>query len=295
MVRLAIFRALGNTPQNNVFIKTMSSSRLASFALVAVLIVGPARAADPSSLVSRLQPHRVVYSLNLKSLGTGSGVVDARGVIAYEFAESCDGWQTKHTFRLGLTRQDSAEKVVRTDYSSWESKDGLSFRFTTRTTTDGQETENRSGRASLERADGKGRAIVEGRGARKEVPLPVGTVFPTWHTLLVLASARAGEPILWRRMFDGSSEGKLTGIHAVIMEPVAGAKAEPAALMAQPAWRYRATYFDPPQVDKERPTYQIEMTVNEAGVTTQMTLDYEEFVLEAAIERIEPLPRARCP
>jgi hypothetical protein len=35
--------------------------------------------------------------------------------------------------------------------------------------------------------------------------------------------------------------------------------------------------------------------VNEAGVTTQMTLDYEEFVLEAAIERIESLPRARCP
>jgi hypothetical protein len=273
----------------------MTPSRIAAAAIVALLSGDLARAADPSSLVRGLQPHRVLYALNVKSLSTDSGVVDARGVIAYEFADSCDGWNTKHTFRLGLTRQDSTEKIVRTDYTSWEAKDGLSFRFNTRTTTDGQETENRSGRATLERGEGKGRAIVEGRGARKDISLPPGTVFPTWHTLLVLASARAGEHMFWRRMFDGSSEGKLTGIHATIMEPVAGAKAEPAALMAPPAWRFRATYFDPPQVDKDRPTYEIEMTVNEAGVTTQMTLDYHEFVLEAAIERIEPLPRARCP
>ncbi len=257
------------------------------------LLLAPAAAiaVEPAELALRLQPHRVIYSLVLKTLDTTGGVVDARGAISYEFAETCDGWTTKHTFRLGLTRQDSNEKMVRTDYTSWESKDGLNFRFTTRTLTDGQETENRSGRATLDSHGGPGRAIVEGKGARKDIALPRNTTFPTWHTLVVLAGARNGEPIIWRHMFDGSNEGKITGIHVVIKDEV---PAQRAALFDQPGWRFRASYFDPPQADKNVPTYRIIMTITEGGVTTAMVLDYDDFELESKVERIEPLPRARC-
>ncbi len=239
-----------------------------------------AGAVEPADLASRLQPHRVLYSLNLRTLATTGGVVDARGAISYEFAEACDGWTTKHTFRLGLTRQDSNEKVIRTDYTSWESKDGLHFRFTTRTLTDGQETENRSGRATLDAPGGPGRAIVEGKGVRKDIALPPNTTFPTWHTLIVLAGARNGETSIWRQLFDGSNEGKITGIHAVIKDEV---PAQNAALFDQPGWRFRASYFDPPQADKTVATYRIDMTVTEGGVTTAMKLDYDDYEHESKI------------
>ena len=36
------------------------------------------------------------------------------------------------------------------------------------------------------------------------------------------------------------------------------------------------------------------MTVNEAGVTTAMILEYSDFSLEAKIEKIETLPKPSC-
>jgi hypothetical protein len=263
----------------------------ASFALAAP---AGAQTIDPAVLAQRLQPHRVIYSLRVANIGTTSGVVDARGAISYEFAEACDGWNTKHTFRLGITRSEATEKVVITDYTSWEAKDGLSFNFTSRTRTDGQETENRSGRATLDRRGGSGRAIVEGKGQRRDLVIPAGTTFPTWHTLVVLAAAKSGDTVVWRTLFDGSGDGKISGVHVGVQGSEAPGNAEPAALMAHIGWRFRAAYYDPSQPDKERPTYRVAMTVNEAGVTTAMQLDYDDFVLEAKIERIEALPKPSC-
>ncbi len=253
-----------------------------------------AQSIDPASFVAKLQPHRAIYSLRVSNIGATSGVVDARGAIGYEFAEACDGWNTKHTFRLGITRNEGAEKIVQTEYSSWELKDGLSFNFSTKTRTDGQETENRTGRATLERPGAGGRAIVESKGQRKDISLPAGTTFPNWHTLIVLASAKNGETAVWRTLFDGSGDGKISGVHVNVYGSVAPAGGEPATLMAHTGWRFHAAYYDPPGPDKDRPSYRVVMTVNEAGVTTAMQLDYEDFVLDAKIERIEALPKPTC-
>ena len=111
---------------------------------------------------------------------------------------------------------------------------------------------------------------------------------------MTASPGRAGEKIVWRYMFDGSSEGKINGVHAVVVNPVPAAAIEPAALFAQPGFRFKLTFFDPPQEDKERPNYKVDMTVNEAGVTTAMVLEYSDFSLEAKIEKIEPLPKPSC-
>ena len=66
------------------------------------------------------------------------------------------------------------------------------------------------------------------------------------------------------------------------------------ALFAHPGLRMKLTFFDPPAEDKERPSYKVDMTVNEAGVTTAMVLEYTDFSVEAAIAKIEELPRPRC-
>lgn len=270
--------------------------RLPVFALALLALASPAAAdvAVTPDLVAKVQPHRAIYSLRAKTLALAGGVADAGGAIAYELSEECGRWITKHTFLLSVVRQDAKERTIRTDYTSWEAKDGLSFGFETRTRSDGQETEFRTGRAELERIGGPGKAVIEGKGPRKEIAFPAGTSFPTWHILELIAAGRAGEKIVWRHMFDGSSEGKLNGVHAVVVGAVPAGTIQPAALFAHPGLRLRLSFFDPPQEDKERPNYKVDMTVNEAGVTTAMTLEYSDFSLEANIEKIETLPKPTC-
>ena len=245
-------------------------------------------------LVAKIQPHRAIYSLKAKSLSPTGGVSEADGAIAYELSEECGRWLTKHTFVLNIVRQDAKERTIRTDYTSWEAKDGLTFGFETRTTSDGQETEARTGRAQLEHIGGPGKAMIEGKGPRKDITFPAGTSFPTWHILELVAGARTGEKIIWRHMFDGSSEGKVNGVHALVVDAVPAASVQPAALFAHPGFRFKLTFFDPPQEDKERPNYKVDMTVNEAGVTTAMVLEYTDFSLDSKIEKIETLPKPTC-
>jgi hypothetical protein len=260
------------------------------------LAAGPAaaEAAVTPELVAKIQPHRAIYSLRAKTLSATGGVSDAQGAIAYEVAEECGRWLTKHNFLLKIVRHDAKERTIRTDYSSWEAKDGLAFGFNTRTTSDGAETESRNGRAELTRIGGAGKAVIEGKGERKEIALPAGTSFPTWHILELLAAGRAGEKIVWRNTFDGSSDGKISGVHALIVEAVPAPAIQPAALFAHPGLRMKLTFYDPPGEDKDRPSYRVDMTVNEAAVTTAMTLEYTDFSVEAKIEKIETLPKPRC-
>lgn len=264
--------------------------------VLAIAAAAPAAAeiAVTPELVAKVQPHRAIYSLKAKTVSPTGGVSDADGAIAYELTEDCGRWLTKHTFQLNIVKQDAKERSIRTDYTSWEAKNGLAFGFETRTKSDGQETEQRTGRAELSRIGGPGKAVLEGKGPRKEIALPAGTSFPTWHVVEMIAAGRAGEKIVWRHMFDGASEGKVNGVHGVVVDPVPAAAIEPAALFAHPGFRLKLTFFDPPQEDKERPNYKVDMTVNEAGVTTAMVLEYSDFSLEAKIEKIETLPKPVC-
>jgi len=266
-----------------------------ALALLALAMPAAAEVSVPPDLVAKTQPHRAIYSLKAKTVTPTGGVADADGAISYALSEECGRWLTKHTFLLNIVRQDAKERSIRTDYTSWEAKDGLTFGFETRTKTDGQETEFRTGRAELERIGGPGKAVIEGRGPRKEIALPSGTSFPNWHILELITAARAGEKIIWRNMFDGSSEGKINGVHAVVVDAVPAASIQPAAIYAHPGFRLKLTFFDPPrEEDKERPNYKVDMTVNEAGVTTAMILEYTDFSLVAKIEKIETLPRPTC-
>jgi len=267
---------------------------LAAVAVPAAPVPAWAQSTVSPELVAKLQPHRAIYSLKARTVAIDGNVSDAEGAIAYELAEECGRWVTKHTFVLKVVRHDAKERVIRTDYTSWESKDGKSFGFETRTRTDGTESEARKGTATLERPGGPGKASLESGARTREIALPGGTDFPTWHILELLAAARAGEKIVWRHMFDGSSDGKVNGVHAVMIGAVPAATVQPAALFAHPGVRMKLTFFDPPGEDKERPNYKVDMTVNEAGVTTAMVLEYTDFSLDSAIEKIETLPKPTC-
>jgi hypothetical protein len=49
--------------------------------------------------------------------------------MGYEVADVCDGWATRQRLNMTITNADGQDTDMDSDYATWESKDGLSFRF----------------------------------------------------------------------------------------------------------------------------------------------------------------------
>ena len=111
----------------------MMETRL--FPLLVLLLLG-VPAADAA--VIELAPHRAFYELHLNQLDEGSNIADAQGALAVDWSRSCEGWTVDQ--RLALVVEENSGATSRTEivFSSFESLDGLTYNFTSRTTRDGQ-------------------------------------------------------------------------------------------------------------------------------------------------------------
>jgi len=143
---------------------------------------GPAAAADPAA---PLAAHRALYQLTLDQ-ARGTDVAGATGTMAYEVVDACDGWATRQRLQMTVTNRDGQDIEMLSDYTTWESKDGLNMRFRMRQTTETAVTSEVAGSATLEHTGGPGEAqyTAPETATRK---LPAGTLFPT-------APARSSSP-----------------------------------------------------------------------------------------------------
>src|SRR4029077_19469240 len=104
---------------------------------------GPARAVD-------LAAHRASYSVTLNSAKSDSGVVAVDGGMTVETAEACDGWTTEQRNKFTVHyAEDNPDLVLSAVFVSWESKDGLRFRFSQRELKNGELDKEVSGEAQL--------------------------------------------------------------------------------------------------------------------------------------------------
>src|SRR5579863_10766844 len=116
----------------------------------------PVAPADAAGLNTALAAHRAFYNLTLAS--SRGDVVAARGTMGYEVIDACDGWAVRQRLAMTLTNTDGQDIQMVSDYATWESKDGLKFRFHMKQTTDSAVTSQTDGEASLERTGGPGQA-----------------------------------------------------------------------------------------------------------------------------------------
>lgn len=252
---------------------------------------GPAFA-EPAD--EALAAHRAVYALSLGDLRTTSAVADAAGRFEFEWSDVCDGWAVNQRFRLALLYEDDMSVSFGWSLSSWESKGGRQYRFFIRRFDSSGEVERVRGEAMLD-DDGSGRAVFQEPEPR-EVALPPGTLFPTAHTLHVLTEARRGAAPVWTEVFDGSGEGAPFGISAVLsraLSPAEPAKIDSPLLDGMPSWRVSLAYYDP-EADALEPEQEQDLRLFANGVVDEMRLDYGDFVLDAALAELEPLPRPDC-
>src|SRR5690242_7344642 len=134
----------------------------------------------PASATSGLIAHRALYTLTLAS-AKSNDIVAARGTMGYEVTDACDGWAVRQRLRMTITNADGQDIEMASDYTTWESKDGLKFRYHMRQTTETAVTSQTDGEALLRKTGGTGEAHYT-TPHDTTIPLPAGTVFPMVHT-----------------------------------------------------------------------------------------------------------------
>ncbi|MFO1071119.1 MAG: DUF1849 family protein, partial [Geminicoccaceae bacterium] len=172
----------------------------------------------------------------------------------------------------------------------WESLDRTQLRFTMRSFDGSTLQEEFRGSAKLD-APGASGTVSYTLPEPEQEPLPAGTIFPTEHVVDLIAAARAGQQVLSRQVFDGSGEDALTRATAVIGQAKTGSV--PGG-DSETVWPISVAYF-PLEGDDALPQFEISFDLSARGVMSNVRLDYGEFTLDAALERLEPLPVPDCP
>ena len=244
----------------------------------------------------QLMPHRALYALTFdprasKADQGGTDIVGARGTMGYEVIDACDGWAVRQKLRMTLTNSDGQDVQMASDYATWESKDGLKFRFHMTQMTDNQITSQTDGEASLTAVGGSGEAhYLRPRDQTKM--LPAGTYFPTAHTVAILAAARSGKKFMAVPLFDGTDEAGTEDSSIAIVDWKPPYATKFPALTSLPSTRVRLAFFDRAP-GTTTPTYQVGMRYWENGVADDMQMDFGDFVMDAKMTEFVAQPK-RC-
>jgi hypothetical protein len=223
-----------------------------------------------------------------------AGVTGASGTMAYQWGEVCDGWTVEQNYRLKMGYSESPDVSLTSNFVTWESRDGLRYRFNQKETRNGADDDELRGAAKLDGPGKGGNADFE-KPPGKNFVLPTGALFPSAHTMLLIDRAKAGENFISKHVFDGA-----TAENAVLVSAVIGAKVEPDAeaakkspLLNRPGWRIRLAFF-PADPKAEKPDYELGMLLLDNGVSRDMVIDYGDYSIRATLDDIEALPKPRC-
>ncbi len=261
---------------------------------VACLTVGGTVAAAPAPMAAPtfapLAAHRALYTMTLNS-GHGGDVVAARGTMGYEVIDACDGWAVRQRLQMTITNTEGQDVQMSSDYATWESKDGLKFRFHMKQMTDSAVTSQTDGDATLERTGGAGEAHYTSP-REQTTKLAKGTLFPMVHTETIIAAARAGKKFLALPLFDGTDENGAQDSSIVILDWKAPFETKYPVLTALPSTRVRLAFFDQ-QGNDSTPNYEVGMRYWENGVADNLQMDFGDFVMDAKMTEFSTVPR-RC-
>ena len=148
---------------------------------------------------AQMLAHRALYNLTYDAQASraeqsSSDIVAARGTMGYEVIDACDGWAVRQRLRMTITNSDGEDVQMASDYATWESKDGLKFRFHMKQMTDNAVTSQTDGDAALTSVGGTGEEhYVRPRDENKSLPVGLHDsffqVFPPSRDIMITPSA----------------------------------------------------------------------------------------------------------
>ncbi len=269
--------------------------RLAALSAAALMIASGAGLA--ATIGTDLVAHRAIYRMNLATTQSGSGVTAASGAMSYKFGDSCDGWIVENKTALSFAYSDGPPVATTWDFVTWESKDGLHYRFRVRSTRDGVINEEIEGVADLDGA-GKGGTAKFTLPEAKTLKLPKGTIFPTEHTVRMIEMAQKGERLVERTLFDGTGTDDTFLVNAVIgRSRTALARTNVAninnALLGTPSWPMHLAFYPDASLDAD-PDYEVAVRYYQNGVADDVLQSFGNFSLRGTLERLESMPKPDC-
>ena len=278
--------------------RALTRAWLLASALAIVLAIpgwGIGAGVEAGATPNALQPHRAIYRLSLAKTATRGDVAAADGSMFYRFAQGCDGWTVENRTVLHLTFQSGGEAETVWTFASWESTDGLQFRFYTRYEQDGEMVERLAGRATLEGLGAAG-TVTFSEPADRVIALPLGTLFPAEHIRALTQAAERGAKTLETVVFDGASLDNPYLIHAVI-KPMAHAQREQLAaktgLRVVPVWFTHMAFF-PFHQREPGPEFEIAAQYRADGIADRIIQYFSDFSLSVQLGEFEALARPDC-
>ncbi len=259
--------------------------RLSALALCAALVATPLAAAT-----AELAAHRAAYKLEMET--SRGNVIAASGVMAYEVIDACDAWAVHQRLAITITGRDGTDVDLTSDYTTWESKDGLKLRFRMRQSTDDAVALDLAGSAELEKVGGPGLATYN-QPVDTTRKLPAGTMFPMAHTEAILAAARDGKRFIAVPLFDGTSaDGAQDSTVAITgWNKPSPVPAWP-VLSALPSTRVRVAFF-PREGNQQQPEYEVGMRYWDNGIADQINMDFGDYVLSGKLSELT-VPKPGC-
>ncbi|HEY3908403.1 MAG TPA: cell envelope integrity EipB family protein [Stellaceae bacterium] len=261
---------------------------------ILVVAIGLAGASAPVAHSAEIAPHRALYTMTLGSSRGDSGVIDANGTMDYEWGETCNGWTIEQRYRLKMRYAESRDVDITSSFVTWESKDGLRYRFNQRQTRNGALDQQIRGSAQLD-GPGKGGTAQFELPQAHTIKLAPGVLFPSAHTILLIDKAKEGKTFLSRQVFDGAADENAVEVSAVIGSKVtaAPASARLSPLLERPGWNVRLAFF-PADANAVEPDYELGMRLLDNGVSTNMVIDYGDYSITAKLVDIEALAKPSC-
>jgi hypothetical protein len=253
-------------------------------ALCAAALLAPLAAA-----AVEIAGHRALYTLTLES--ARGDIIGASGTMGFEVIDACDAWAVRQRLAITVTSRDGTDIDLTSDYTTWESKDGLRMRFRLRQTSDDTVVNDIAGAAMLERAGGPGRATYT-QPPDTARDLPAGTMFPTAHTEAILKAAQEGKRFVAIPLFDGTSAEGAQDSTAAIAGWTAPAQNRWAPLSPLSSVRVRIAFFER-EGGNQQPEYEVGMRYWENGVADQLSMDFGDYVLAGRLTELS-VPKPGC-
>jgi len=256
-------------------------------AVAAVVVFGMLGTAGAAAAAD-LAAHRALYELKLNDAHAGD-VSSASGTMAYEVQDVCDGWATRQRLQMTITNHDGQDVQMLSDYTTWESKDGLKLQFRMKQTTDQSVTSDVAGNATLE-GPGKAGTATFTSPSTDAKPLAAGTLFPMKHTEALLAAAKDGKKFLALPLFDGTTA---TGPQdsSIVIGPWSGTpQGKWPDLTKLASGKFHIAFFDR-EPDKQQPDYEVSMRYWDNGVADDLDMDFGDFVMDGQLAEFKLLPK----
>ncbi len=258
----------------------------AAWALAFSLASGTAAAAPAIVLA----PHKAVYDLSLEQAGNGQTVA-ASGHMVFEVHDACNAWATEQTLTINSVDRDGHQSSTRSDYATFETKNGRSLTFTMRQRDGGHDQAGIRGHATIPASGGAGVVqFVEPAGT--VLTLPAGTLFPMSHTKAILQAAADGRRYLAPTLFDGTGTDGAEYTAATILNwgPTTSAPAD--ALEHAASGRIHIAFYPLHDLGMT-PEYEIGSRYFANGVSDRLDMDFGDYRLRGQLRSLVMLPGAR--